>query len=107
MTYDKPANPEKGIVTVYRNQFKTQDNHPDITGSVLIPHDLIRTLYEEGESNVSLGGTEFLKLRLALWESEDADEKTPLAKGSLTRPQQKKQENNTSAPKAKLLKKLT
>ena len=89
MAFEKALSATKAIFRLYQNAYKSKPNQPDITGNVLIPYDLINIMSEDEESQVTIGNTKFLKMRVALWTADDVDAATeakePIISGSGTK----------------------
>ncbi len=84
-----------GDLALFENQYKRSDSHPDLTGTVSIPFDLLLAAQEDPNCLETRNGVEYIKLRVAVWQPKVYGDNKPVLKGKVSRPQQKKEEPTT------------
>lgn len=90
----------RGYITLYV-QGKTTGKQPDLSGFISIPMDLLeQAAVDENCQYTDKNGTEYLQLRVAVWEDADAKRNEPLLKGQITKQRPKKEDAKPETSKA-------
>lgn len=88
----------KGVASLFENGYKKTDKQPDLTGTIVIPYELLEEASSDPYCQMELKGQQCLKLKIAMWEVKNDSRSQPVLKGSITKVNPPKNSEDTPPP---------